>query len=103
MANPPIHEGLLLDETVTYTLTELTEIGSTEEKIVIEMVEYGIVEPEGENPEKWIFRSKSIIRFQKAIRLHQDLNINWPGISLALDLLDEVHELRQLVQTLQKS
>ena len=102
MEKPPIHEGLLLDETVTYTLTELTQFGGLQEKIIIEMVEYGIVEPEGENQEKWIFRSKSIIRFQKAIRLHQDLNINWPGISLALDLLDEVHELRQLVKTLQK-
>lgn len=102
MADKPIHEGILLDESLNVTLTELSEMGQIEEKIVIEMVEHGIIEPQGETIQQWVFSSHSIMRVKKAVRLHDDLAINWEGISLALQLLDEVHELRKMVENLRK-
>lgn len=95
-------EGTLLDESVTYTLTEICEICTVEEKVVIEMIEHGIVEPYGQNRQSWIFTSQAIGRSKKALRLHNDLAINWQGISLVLELLEEIQELRQVVQLLEK-
>ncbi len=97
-----IYEGTLLqDKTVTYTLTELREICVVEEKVLLEMVEFGILEPKEKRQQIWIFNANALDRTQKAMRLHHDLAINWAGISLILDLLEEIHELRQLAQLLQ--
>jgi chaperone modulatory protein CbpM len=99
----PIHEGILLDENVTYTLYELIDIGQIDEKIIIEMIEYGVIEPRGQTQQEWKFTSFALIRFKKALRLHRDLAVNWAGISLALDLLDEVDELRQQLAVLKNN
>lgn len=98
-----IHEGILLDENVTYTFKEFCEISQVEEKVIIEMIEYGIVEPEGESQQQWAFYSPDLLRLKKAQRLHQDLDINWAGISLALDLLEEINELHQMIAILKKT
>ncbi len=93
MAKLPVFEGILLDESITYTLYELTQMGNISEAVIIEMHEHGIIEPQGETQDKWIFTSRSVIRFKKAMRLHHDLDINWAGISLVLDLIEQRDEL----------
>ena len=100
MAQNHIHEGILLDETVTITLTELSELGHVEEETIIKLVEHGIIEPQNQQP--WIFTSHTVTRVQKAVRLHDDLAINWAGISLVLELLDEINDLRGTVATFKK-
>lgn len=95
MANSPIYEGTLLDESITYTLAELAQMGNISDVVIVEMAEYGIIEPQGASQQQWVFTSRSVIRFKKAIRLHQDLAINWAGISLVLDLIEERDDLRQ--------
>jgi len=45
---------------------------------------------------QWRFTYTEIRRVQTAVRLQRDLRINLPGCALALDLLDELEELRQL-------
>lgn len=96
MATDHIIEGILLDDNHAYTIVELCEICVIEKQTVIELVEYGIIEPKGAQ-EHWEFSSKTMLRTKKALRLHKDLAINWAGISLALELLDEILELRQQV------
>lgn len=92
-----IFEGTLQDETVTYTYQEFCEVCVIESPLINEMIEFGIIEVQGNELQSLIFTSKSMTRAKKALRLYHDLNINWAGISLALDLLDEINELRQLV------
>lgn len=98
-----IHEGVLQDATITYTITEVQTICVVDRTVIEELVAYGIVEPIGSSYEQWIFNYHALSRTQKALRLHQDLAINWPGIALALELLDELEELRQTVATLKSS
>lgn len=100
MTHNHIHEGILLDESLTITLTELSELGHVEEEIIIKLVEHGIIEPQ--NKEPWIFTSQTLTRVQKAVRLHDDLAINWSGISLVLELLDEIKDLRCALATQKK-
>jgi chaperone modulatory protein CbpM len=39
---------------------------------------------------------------QKAYRLHNDLGVNWAGIGLAIQLLDEMEQLKSHNQLLQR-
>lgn len=75
-------------------LAELCQTISLTEEIVIEIVDLGIVEPSGRNPKEWQFDIQMIATTRKALRLHYDLDIDWPGIALAVSLLDELEQLR---------
>lgn len=77
-----------------YTLVDICERCGVAEDIVVEYVEYGIAPYNGEYTADWRFDIKALSRLQKAIRLQRDLDINLPGLALALDLLDEIQELR---------
>ena len=85
----------LLDEQLELTLRELCQDCQVHADLVIELVEYGIVEPHGQSPREWRFHGYDLIRIKKALRLHRDLHINLPGIALSLDLLEEREALRR--------
>ena len=69
---------------------------------VIELVEHGVVEPVGVDRTQWRFASISV-RVAKAKRLQRDLSINPPGVALALDLLDQIDDLRARLRLLQST
>lgn len=85
--------GIVLDEQVTFTLRELSHACGVETELLVEMVEEGVIEPAASDAE-WQFYGDSLIRAQRAIRLVRDLELNWPGAALALDLLDELERLQ---------
>ena len=61
---------------------------------VIEIVEHGIVEPLGRTPEDWLFDAQAPVLAKRAARLHAELELEWEGVALALELLEEVRHLR---------
>lgn len=61
---------------------------------IIEVVEHGIVEPEGDAPEQWMFTGNCLCTVQRASRLRRDLGLNWSGIALVLDLLEQRDQLQ---------
>ena len=71
--------------------------GSTLE-MVHEMIDEGVLIPEGTSPETWRFNALAIKRIQITLRLQNDLRVNLPGAALALDLLEELDELRALLR-----
>ncbi len=73
----------------TMSLRELCRFCSAEENWVVELVAYGVLEPEGPSSTEWRFHGANIIRAKKAKRLQRDLGINTPGIAMVLDLLEE--------------
>lgn len=96
-----IHTVTILDETVTFTLSELSQSCDVPADLIIDMVELGLLEPTGKSPDEWHFTSAQLRRSKTAIRLREDLGINLPGAALALDLLDELQELRQQINLLE--
>ena len=61
---------------------------------IVELVEHGVIEAVGDEPERWRFRAMSVRRVRSAGRLEQDLGVNLAGAALALDLLAELESLR---------
>jgi len=61
---------------------------------VIEIVEHGIVQPSGRTPEDWLFDDRAPVTLKRAVKLHEELELEWEGVALALELLEEVQHLR---------
>jgi chaperone modulatory protein CbpM len=95
--------GEIIDESVEMTLAELSRYCDVRAQTVVAMVEEGLVEPRGNRPAEWRFSGTALRRIQITLRLRRDLDLNLAGAALALDLLDEIQELRQRLHVLERS
>jgi chaperone modulatory protein CbpM len=86
--------GDVLGEDVELTLAELCRTCQLPAERVCELVTEGVIEPQGREPDVWVFRWTSIRRVRCALRLERDLGVNLAGAALALDLLEELGRLR---------
>jgi len=86
--------GILLDERTELSLNDLCRACSSSAEWVIELVNEGALEPIGHEQAQWRFPGESLQKVRTAMRLQRDLGINLAGITLALDLLDEIEILR---------
>lgn len=85
----------IVDENCEYNLRELCNVCNVHAQFIQELIDEGILSPQGQNAREWRFAAIEIKRIQISIRLQQDLRINLPGTALALDLLDEIAQLRR--------
>ena len=92
--------GIVLDEETRWTLADLCRLCDVSAEMIENMIEEGIITPEGCSTHEWHFPFPAVKRVQTVIRLQNDLRVNLPGCALALDLLDELEELRILARRL---
>jgi len=88
--------GTLFDENTRCGFGDLCRLCGIPAEFVLEMIEEGLLCPRGSAPEEWSFTAVEIKRVQTTIRLQRDLRVNLPGCALALQLLEELEELRHL-------
>ncbi|SDS21926.1 chaperone modulatory protein CbpM [Pseudomonas sp. R4-83] len=79
---------------VQLDMAEFCEAADLSDVYVIEIVEHGILEPQGGPPREWRFTDYELTLAKRAAKLRRDLELEWEGVALALDLLEEVRELR---------
>ncbi len=87
-------QGQVVEEDNPLTLAELCHTCGIAVEHVTTWVVEGVLEPIGQTPQEWQFGGASLRRARLALRLSRDLEINAAGVALALDLLDEIDELR---------
>jgi len=92
----------VVEEEVQMTLTELCQASSAERELVLQLVEHGVIEAQGDAPQAWVFTGSSLQRTRVALRLLRDLELNLPGAALAVDLLDQIAQLQRELQALQR-
>ncbi|MGM0450184.1 MAG: chaperone modulator CbpM [Pseudomonadota bacterium] len=93
----------MMDDLMRLTLHDLCHDCQVHAEYVIELVEFGVVQPrEGRSPREWVFAGEDLVRVKKAERLRRDLEVNLPGVALSLDLLEELHRLRRRVDDLER-
>jgi chaperone modulatory protein CbpM len=95
-----VARGAIVEEEVHLTLVELCQACCAPEEHVIAWVFEGVLQPLGERPQEWRFTGQSLRRARLALWLTRDLEINPPGVALALDLLEELDALRAQLQRL---
>ncbi|MEL0635703.1 chaperone modulator CbpM [Marinomonas sp. TI.3.20] len=90
-----------LSEHRLFTLEEVCERCGSHTDIIIEMIEYGIVEPiERPSPAIWHFNTQAVVRLQRAQRLMDELELNLSGVALSLELLDKIDDLQNHIAVL---
>jgi len=83
------------------TLRELCRVFDLHADEVVELVEFGVIEPaQGRRPSEWHFSAGALLRVRRALRLQRDLQLDHAGLALALDLLEEVEALRRRLRVL---
>ncbi len=81
---------------ISISFNELCQVEGVESESIIEIVEYGIVEPiDGNEVDQWMFDVSSIHWIKKALRLHQDLEIDWVAVALVIDLMQQKESLEK--------
>jgi len=91
-------EGSVVENEVHMTIVELSHASRTPEELIMSWVTEGVLSPTGASPEDWRFGGDSLKRAKTAAHLTHDLELNVPGVALALDLLEEITQLRALLK-----
>ncbi len=102
-------QGPVVEEQIEFTLVELSRaVGADEEQVTALIVE-GVIEPLGDTGApprpaqtsaaraQWRFSGSALRRARLATSLARDLEVNPPGVALALDLIDEIDALRAML------
>jgi len=91
-------EGSVVENEVHMTIVELSHASRTPQDLIMSWVSEGVLSPTGSSPQDWRFSGESLRRAKTAAHLTHDLELNTPGVALALDLLDEIAQLRAHIQ-----
>ena len=84
----------ILEEQTQLTLTDLCRACAVHDEQIIALVDAGVLETQGREPDHWRFGGASLHRARRALRLQHDLDIDLAGAALALELLEEIDTLR---------
>lgn len=89
-----VTEVLILEEQQDLTLDELCRACRIEVEQLVALVDEGVIAPRGAEPAGWRFTGVQLRHALVAARLQRDLGVNIAGAALALQLMDELDDLR---------
>ena len=92
-----ILSGRVVENEKPLTLRQLCDACAVRAEYIIELVDEGFIEPSGVEKSHWCFSGISVRRVQRAKRLQRDLGINLAGAALAIELIEEIEQLRALL------
>lgn len=84
----------LPDDELEFDVAQLARACRCDVDLLVALVHEGAIGAAGDDPADWRFEGAVLQRARLAIRLARDLDVNPPGVALALDLLDELAALR---------
>lgn len=99
---PRSHPTAVVVEESYISFGELARCCNVHAEQIIAMIDEGILEPQGAEQPEWRFPGSSVHRVTTVLRLQQDLAVNLAGAALAIELMDELEELRGRVHTLER-
>ncbi|MGQ0593528.1 MAG: chaperone modulator CbpM [Gammaproteobacteria bacterium] len=86
--------GILIREQDALSLEEMVEACGADTAWVVELVEVGVLSPEGRDEAAWRFGAPDLLRARRLARLARDFEASTEAAALILDLLDEIERLR---------
>jgi chaperone modulatory protein CbpM len=86
-------QQMIIEENIELDLDQLSRSLRCEVELIVMLVHEGALEPQGDAPAQWRFAGTAVQRARRAVRLARDLEINPPGVALALQLLDQIGRL----------
>ena len=86
--------GEIFEEYAVLSVDELSRLCSVDKTIIVELVDEGVLSVMQVDAAEWRFAGAALRRARTALRLQRDLEINLPGVALALQLLEQLDRLR---------
>jgi chaperone modulatory protein CbpM len=86
--------GTLFDETAILSLKDLSLMCAVDERHIVQFVEEGVLNVI-EVRSEWRFSGDALRRARLAVRLERDLELNLAGVALAIELIEELAQLRR--------
>lgn len=102
MSKQTVLSGIIVEETCAFTLNELCHACGMPAEWILALVDEGVIEPVGRDQRHWQFRGQSLRRVRIVQRLEADLGLNLAGAALALELLEEMQQLRNRIAILER-
>ena len=86
--------GAIFEESAVLTVKDLSRMCAVDERHIVEFVEEGVLSVVNVSSE-WHFTGAALRRARLAVRLERDLELNLAGVALAIELLEELAQLRR--------
>ena len=87
--------GEIFEEGAVLSVADLARMFAVEERHIVALAEEGVITALEIESTEWRFSGADIRRARIALRLERDLGVNAAGVALALELLEELRELRR--------
>jgi chaperone modulatory protein CbpM len=87
--------GEIFEEYTVLSVDDLSRLCAVDKTYIVELVEEGVLSVIEIEASEWRFPGAALRRARMALRLQRDLEINLPGVALALELLEELERLRR--------
>lgn len=103
MAKHTVITGVIVDgNTTKISFLEVCQQYAIPEDMLLELLEYGLISEISSPNKDLMLNQRHLQRILSAHRLHQDLDVNTHGAILALELMDELSELRRQLEILRR-
>ena len=90
--------GEIFEEYAVLDVDELSRLCAVDRTFIVDLVEEGVLSVITVDATEWRFSGTALRRARTALRLQRDLEINLPGVALALELMEELEALRRELQ-----
>ena len=104
--SPNYEVNVVMEDISDLTLDDLCRGCAVHADIIHELVKEGVVDittHDLNSPmERWRFTGVHLHRAKVAMRLHRDLGVNFAGAALALQLIEELQELKAKLEVLDR-
>jgi chaperone modulatory protein CbpM len=87
--------GEIVEQYTVLSIEDLCRLCAVERTYIVELVEEGVLNVMAVDSAEWRFAGEALRRARLALRLQRDLEINLPGVALALQLMEELDNLRR--------
>lgn len=85
----------IIDDNNLLTLEEICRAIHVDNDLMIQLIEYHIIQPKGSSQKEWAFDHLALRRAKLARNFYYDLEVNLAGIGLLLDMIDRIEELEK--------
>jgi chaperone modulatory protein CbpM len=94
----PVPSPEIFEEYAILSVRDLSRICAVDERHILELVHEGVLNVVDTDSPEWRFTGAALRRARLALRLERDLEINLAGVALALELIEEIEQLRRRVR-----
>jgi chaperone modulatory protein CbpM len=88
----------IFEEYAILSVHDLSRICAVDEHHIVELVHEGVLNVVDADSPEWRFTGAALRRARLALRLERELEINLAGVALALELMEEIEQLRRRVR-----